>query len=172
MRVLMLSEQDAKKLRPSVVAGLIFVLGIVLVYGVQLSLNMVLTQDAYKLSQLKADKRHLATEVQIIQEEVDSLASPQNLADAANRLGMVANPASVLLDIRSDRVFGDPLPADPDEAAVASANMVSNAALGTVSEFSPSTIAASGFDISVEIVSDTGSALALEPGLIPASPTR
>ena len=63
MRVMMLSEQDARKLRPSVVAGLIFVLGIVLVYGVQLSLNMVLTQDAYKLSQLKADKRHLATEV-------------------------------------------------------------------------------------------------------------
>ena len=96
MRVMMLSEQDARKLRPSVIAGLIFVLGIVLVYVVQLSLNMVLTQDAYKLSQLMAEKRQLATEVQIIQEEVDSLASPQNLADAANRLGMVANPASVL----------------------------------------------------------------------------
>ena len=51
MRVMMLSEQDARKLRPSVIAGLIFVLGIVLVYVVQLSLNMVLTQDAYKLSQ-------------------------------------------------------------------------------------------------------------------------
>ncbi|NCV98759.1 MAG: hypothetical protein EBW31_04485, partial [Actinobacteria bacterium] len=144
MRVMMLSEQDARKLRPSVIAGLIFVLGIVLVYVVQLSLNMVLTQDAYKLSQLMAEKRQLATEVQIIQEEVDSLASPQNLADAANRLGMVANPASVLLDIRSGKVFGDPVPADPDETAVASANMVANAALGTVSEFSPSTIAASG----------------------------
>ena len=85
---------------------------------------------------------------------------------------MVANPASVLLDIRSDRVFGDPVPADPDETAVASANMVANSALGTVSEFSPSTIAASGFDVSVEIVSDVGSALALDTGLIPASPTR
>ena len=172
MRVMMLSEQDARKLRPSVIAGLIFVLGIVLVYVVQLSLNMVLTQDAYKLSQLMAEKRQLATEVQIIQEEVDSLASPQNLADAANRLGMVANPASVLLDIRSGKVFGDPVPADPDETAVASANMVANAALGTVSEFSPSTIAASGFDISVAIVSDADSDLALESGLIPASPTR
>ena len=78
MRVMMLSEQDARKLRPSVIAGLIFVLGIVLVYVVQLSLNMVLTQDAYKLSKLMAEKRQLATEVQIIQEEVDSLASPQN----------------------------------------------------------------------------------------------
>ncbi|NCW23182.1 MAG: hypothetical protein EBW45_03680 [Actinobacteria bacterium] len=63
MRVMMLSEQDARKLRPSVIAGLIFVLGIVLVYVVQLSLNMVLTQDAYKLSQLMAEKRQLATEV-------------------------------------------------------------------------------------------------------------
>lgn len=172
MRVMLLSANDAKKLRPSMLAGFIFVLGIVAVYIVQLALNMVLTQDAYYLKELKIQKRDLATEVQIIQEEVDSLGSPQNLADAANQLGMVANPASVLLDIRNDRIFGSPEPADAENAAVASSNLVANSALGTVSEFALSTIAASGLEVSVEISSENTPGVVLESGRIPASPTR
>ena len=105
MAVYMVSQAEAKKLRPRMTAGLIFVAGIAVVLLGQLVLNMVLTQDAYHLRSLKLEKRDLNTQVQILQEEVDSLASPQNLADAANRLGMVANPASVLLDIENDKVL-------------------------------------------------------------------
>lgn len=172
MRVMMLSAQDAKKLRPSLWAGLIVMLGIVLVHIVQLSLNMVLTQDAYYLRELNAERRALNTEVQIIQEQVDSLASPQNLADAANRLGMVANPDSALLDIQSDRVFGKPEPASATDAAVASANLVANSALGTTSEFTASSIAATGFEVSVETTDSSSTQVLLENGRIPASPTR
>ena len=111
MAVYMVSQAQAKKLRPQMTAGLIIVVGIIVVLLAQLVLNMVLTQDAYHLRSLKLEKRDLTTQVQILQEEVDSLASPQNLADAANRLGMVANPASVLLDIENDKVFGKPRPA-------------------------------------------------------------
>lgn len=172
MRVMMLSAQDARKLRPSMWAGLILLLGIVAIHIVQLSINMVLTQDAYYLRELKVERKALSTEVQIIQEEVDSLASPQNLADAANRLGMVANPDSVLLDISTDRVFGTPEPATAEGAAVASANLVANSALGAVTEFTASSIAATGFELSVENVSNGSAEVILENGRIPASPTR
>lgn len=172
MRVMMLSAQDAKKLRPSMWAGLILMFGIVAVHIVQLSLNMVLTQDAYYLRELKIERKALTTEVQIIQEEVDSLGSPQNLADAANRLGMVANPDSVLLDIERDRIFGTPEPASAQGASVASANLVANSALGATTEFSASSIAASGFEVSVETGSVDATEVLLENGRIPASPTR
>ena len=172
MRVMMLNAQDARKLRPSMWAAVILVAGIIAVWLVQLGLNMVLTQDAYHLRELKIERKTLTTEVQIIQEEVDSLASPQNLADAANRLGMVANPDSVLLDIESDRIFGTPEPVSADTAAVASANLVANSALGATTEFTASSIAATGFEISVTTGQVSSSEVILENGRIPASPTR
>ncbi|MEY4409266.1 MAG: hypothetical protein RLZ65_730 [Actinomycetota bacterium] len=169
MAVFLVSPNEAKRLRPKLSAGLIFVLGMIVVYLAQLGLNMVLTQDAYHLAELKAQKRDLNTQVQIIQEEVDSLASPQNLADAANRLGMVANPASVLLDLQKDKVYGQPKPADPSNAPLASANLVANSALGTVSDFSETTVASLETS-SVETAEPVAGEVVLT--LIPASPTR
>lgn len=169
MAVFLVSPNEAKRLRPKLSAGLIFVLGMIIVYLAQLGLNMVLTQDAYHLAELKSQKRDLNTQVQIIQEEVDSLASPQNLADAANRLGMVANPASVLLDLEKDKVYGQPKPADPSNASLASSNLVANSALGTVSEFSETTVASLETS-SVETAEPVSGEVVLT--LIPASPTR
>jgi len=110
--------------------------------------------------------------VQIIQEEVSSLSSPQNLADAANMLGMIANPASVMLDIESDKIYGKPSPARAAGSAVASANLVANSAVGTVSEFSMATVAAGELEVSVATSKLATSGLVLKSGLIPASPTR
>jgi cell division protein FtsL len=169
MAVFLVSANEAKRLRPNLVAGVVFVIGMIVVYLAQLGLNMVLTQDAYYLSQLKAEKRDLNTQVQIIQEEVDSLASPQNLADAANRLGMVANPASVLLDIQKDKVYGKPKPADPSRTQLASANLVANSAMGTVSEFSLATVA--GLEPE-GVAKPAGPKDKLALTEIPASPTR
>jgi hypothetical protein len=167
--VFLVSANEAKRLRPSLSAGVIFVVGMLMVYLAQLGLNMVLTQDAYKLSSLKVQERQLATQVQIIQEEVDSLGSPQNLADAANRLGMVANPASVLLDIEKDKVYGTPKPADPERTKLASANLVANSALGSISEVSLATVA--GLDTEgVATLNNEGEEIPLS--VIPASPTR
>jgi len=172
MSVFMVTEKDAKRLKPSLTAGLIFLLGIAMVLVGQLAINMVLTHDAYELRALKIEKRELATEVQIIQEEVSSLSSPQNLADAANQLGMVANPASVLLDIETDEIYGKPTPARAEGGQVAAANMIANSALGTVSDFSIATVAFGVLEVSVEIVDSTDAGLVLRSGLIPASPTR
>lgn len=171
MKLMMLSANEAKKLRPGLLTGLLLVMGIILVQLVQLGLNMALTQDAYYLSKLSGEKRQLATEVQIIQEQVDSLASPQNLADAANRLGMVANPSSVLIDIVNDKIYGVPRPAQAQSSA-ASANLVANSAMVSVSEFNPATVASAQVETSVAESALNGSEVTLVAGQIPASPTR
>jgi hypothetical protein len=172
MKLYMMSKSQARRLKPNMVPGAIMVLGILAVLGGQLMLNMALTHDAYHLRELKIEKRNLATNVQILQEEVDSLGSPQNLADAANQLGMVANPASVLLDIQNDKIYGKPVPADPERSSLASANLVANSAMGTVSEFSLATVASSVVEESVTKATSAGSEVVLVAGLIPASPTR
>lgn len=172
MKVHMLNAQDARRLKPSMVSAMVFALGLALVFALQLSLNMVLTQDAYHLRSLAAEKRQLATEVQIIQEEVASLGSPQNLADAANQLGMVANPSSVLLDISSHTVYGEPTPADGEKLGLASANLVSNSALGATSKFITASLTDDQLIASVETQISTSAGVTLQSGLIPASPTR
>ena len=172
MAVYMVSQADARRLRPNMMAGLVFVIGIAVVLIGQLVLNMILTQDAYQLRSLKIEKRDLTTQVQILQEEVDSLASPQNLADAANQLGMVANPSSVLLDLKTDKVYGKPKPADPNKVAVAAANLVANSALGTVSEFSEATVASAEVGAGVATTETATAGVTLQAGVIPVSPTR
>jgi hypothetical protein len=172
MKLYMMSKSQANRLKPNMMAGAIFLIGILAVLGGQLVLNMALTHDAYHLRELNIEKRNLATDVQILQEEVDSLGSPQNLADAANQLGMVANPASVLLDIENDKIYGKPIPANPDRSSLASANLVANSAMVTVSEFSLSTAAASEVEAGVNTATSLGSRVVLAAGLIPASPTR
>lgn len=172
MKVFMLSAQDARKLRPSMASAAVLILGLVGVFVLQLVLNMIVTQDAYHLRSLEAQKRDLATEVQIIQEEVASLGSPQNLADAAHQLGMVANPSSVLLDIQSNRVFGEPTPADGESLGLASANLVANSALGSTSRFIAASLTDAELIAGVSTESQTVAGVTLQSGLIPASPTR
>lgn len=171
MRMMMLSANEAKKLRPGLFTGLLLVAGIVLVQLIQLGLNMALTQDAYYLSKLSGEKRQLATEVQIIQEQVDSLASPQNLADAANQLGMVSNPSAVLIDIVNDKLYGAPKPAQAQSGS-ASANLVANSAMVSVSAFSGPTVSTGQSETSVANQAKSGPEVTLVAGQIPASPTR
>lgn len=171
MKLMMLSANEAKRVRPGLFTGVLLVMGIVVIQLIQLSLNMALTQDAYYLRELKIEKRALSTEVQIIQEQVDSLASPQNLADAANRLGMVANPASVLLDITNDKIYGAPQPAEGSQAA-ASANLVANSAMITTTEFAQTSVASAEVADSVANQQQVDTEVILVSGLIPASPTR
>jgi cytoskeletal protein RodZ len=167
----MVPRAQAARLKPKLSAPAILLLGMVAVMAIQLVLNMALTQDAYYLKDLKSEKRDLTTQVQIISEQVDSLASPQNLADAAHKLGMVANPASVMIDLATDKVFGKPRPADAASAAV-SANLVANSALVNISEFEVSNTAADQAETSVAQAEGVTPALALKTSLIPASPTR
>jgi hypothetical protein len=82
---------------------------------------------------------------------------------------MVANPASVLLDVKKDKVYGQPKPADPSGTRLASANLVANAALGSISDITLATVAAAE-TAGVDAKKTTAKDISLT--VIPASPTR
>lgn len=133
----------------------------------QLLVSMLLAEGAYKLQSLNEQHQSLEIEVQIIAQEVDSLASPQFLADSANRLGMVANPSPVFLDLEAGKVIGDQRSASKG-GAVASRNLVANSVLGSVELPAEAEVAASGVEENSSGAADEVVSL----DVIPASPTR
>jgi len=74
-----------------------------------------------------------------------------------------------LIDIVNDKIYGAPKPAQAVSGA-ASANLVANSAMITVSDFTESPETAE--ETSVAAKSDKGSEVTLVAGQIPASPTR
>jgi hypothetical protein len=57
---------------------------------------------------LKKERDQLVMQQEILAEEVDSLASNQNLANTAQKMGMVSNANPVFLRLSDQRVFGKP----------------------------------------------------------------
>lgn len=158
-------------LSPQLGPALIVVLGLAAISGVQILMGMLLAEDAYKLRSLGNEERSLTNEAQILAEEVASLGSPQNLADAAHSLGMVVNSAPVMLDISTDSVYGNPAPVALSDARVASANLVPNSAMGSTTEFSLA-VAAGSLEDDSEATRQTQNTNSLfTESLIPASPT-
>jgi hypothetical protein len=156
---------------PRLSFSLIVAIGLAATFGIQILLSMLLAEDAYKLKSLGNEERSLANEAQIVAEEVASLGSPQNLADAAHSLGMVVNSAPVMLDIATDQVFGDPDPVSADDFRVASANLVPNSAMGSSTDFSQAVAAGSLADEAVDPPPTPATPSLFTDDIIPASPT-
>jgi hypothetical protein len=83
----------------------------------------------YKISSLKIEAAALATQSQIIGQQVDSLRSPQNLSNSAKALGMVVNSDPVFLNVREAKVLGSAVPASINATRAISANLIANAAM-------------------------------------------
>jgi Na+-transporting NADH:ubiquinone oxidoreductase subunit NqrC len=155
-----------RKSRLSAPLVMILVTGFVVVSILHLLLTILTSQSVYELADLKREKRKLDTTSQILSEEVSSLASNQNLLNAASRLGMVANTNPVFLRLTDQAVLGQPLPAPI--ASAQSTNLVANSAM---------IIQSSQIDqVSVPASTTEPTAIPTEPvvstSLIPASPTR
>jgi hypothetical protein len=78
----------------------------------QLAISIALSDGAYTISDLQAEKTELTRDQQKYSEQLDVLSSPQNLANNAEQLGMVRNSNPVYLDPTTGAVHGDPAPAD------------------------------------------------------------
>lgn len=118
------------KLRSTkVTVPLIVVLGLVGIQLVQLLIGVFISQGAYELAQLKAYKHELGTTSEILKAEVDSLSSQQNLANAAQGLGMVANSNPVFLSVADQKVIGKPTAAKANDSVKVARNLVPNNAL-------------------------------------------
>ena len=66
---------------------------------VLLSVNILLAEDAFTLSNLKAEAKAVADEREAISREMDLLSSPAALASAASGLGMKASDTPVFLNL-------------------------------------------------------------------------
>jgi GTP-sensing pleiotropic transcriptional regulator CodY len=127
---------------------------------------------------LKDQTKELATKTQILQQQVDSLRSPQNLANSAKSLGMVVNANSVFLKISTGKVLGAAIPASASDSGVVSANLIANAAL--ISKSNPTNTSSTKMNIPVtektnQSVKKSNSGyteVVLPSSGIPASPTH
>lgn len=138
-----------------------------------LVLHILTSTAVYELADLQHQKKELNTTSQILAEEVDSLASQQNLSNSAQKLGMIANANPVFLSIGEQKVFGKPTAALNTEGRVAR-NLIANSVMTEVStglsasvataDAKPSSNVANPKAATVQVISNGGG--------IPASPTH
>jgi cell division protein FtsL len=110
------------------VVVLTITVGAVAIAIFQLLLHIATSSSVYELSHLQTEKRELTTTTQILGQQVDSLASQQNLANAAEKLGMISNANPVFLRLEDQKVFGKPKAALTADGRV-SRNLVPNSAM-------------------------------------------
>lgn len=164
-----LRRADARALRPKAAIILVPTLGISAVLIMQLLLSNALAGGAHQLRDLKNEAEQLNTDVQILSEEVDSLSSQQNLAEAARQLGMVSNANPVFLNLESDRVYGEPQPAVSEEKLRVSGNLISNTAMSVTTNMAS---LVQNPTAGVATIETFGGEVILSSAMIPASPTR
>lgn len=107
--------------RPKLVYGIVAVAGLFAIIVVQLLVSVGLSQGAYQIAALQTEQKTLTRSNAEKQDAVDTLSSPQNLATAAQGLGMVANTAPVYLRLSDGAVLGDPASASASEVGTAGA---------------------------------------------------
>jgi hypothetical protein len=78
-----------------IILATIFTLGLFAL----LVINTALAQDAFKLSELKVQAQILKDERESILKEVAKKSAPDQLADSANNLGMIAAKQPYFLDL-------------------------------------------------------------------------
>lgn len=153
----------------------------------QLLLHIATSSSVYELSHLQTEKRELTTTTQILGQQVDSLASQQNLANAAQKLGMISNANPVFLRLEDQKVFGKPKAALTADGRV-SRNLVPNSAMtrtsviadptsivaaDAISAISAGAPQAAGFvKVNVANGSTAVNSVVSTSGGIPASPTH
>jgi cell division protein FtsL len=120
----------SKALALKVIAGL----SLVSVAG--LFVNSLADQAVYKISTLKMETAVLATQTQEVSQQVDSLRSPQNLANSAKALGMIVNSNPVFLNVKDAKVLGSAVPASVETSKAVSENLIANSAMTVKSNVS------------------------------------
>lgn len=98
-----------RRARPRLVYALIAATGILVIITGQLLLSVATSQATYEIDGLESEATALSRTWQSLTVELDSVASPQNLAAHAESLGMVRNTnPSVFLRLSDGAVLGHP----------------------------------------------------------------
>jgi hypothetical protein len=67
-----------------------------------LFINTLLAQDAFKLSELKAEAKLVSDQREAIAREIDAISSPEALSQKATELGMKPSKVPNFLELRSN----------------------------------------------------------------------
>lgn len=94
--------------KPRLMHGVVALSGLGIIMGGQLGLSIALSDGAYTVSSLSATASDLGRTEQALQERLDVLSSPQQIALGAEGLGMVAGQSSQFLQLSNGQVLGGP----------------------------------------------------------------
>ena len=119
---------QAKRKPKSILMPTLCVLASAVILGLQLMLSILSQQDAYELNRLSGQQRDLNRVSRVLEQSVEALNSPQNLAENAVSLGMVQNAQPAYLRLSDGTMIGDPKVA----TATPQTNTVANAMLSQV----------------------------------------
>lgn len=105
---LRLAPQPAKRRRGlSPLAGALTAVAVILAtLFSQLGLSIAVSEGAYEARALQVELRDLTRVERVLAQNADKLASPQNLADNALKLGMVQNTTPATLRLSDGAVLG------------------------------------------------------------------
>ncbi|KUF06573.1 hypothetical protein [Leucobacter sp. G161] len=116
----------APRQRKSPVLGAVIAVGVILgIFAAQLALSILVSQGAYESRALSIEERDLGRVERVLSQNLDKLASPQNLVVNAGALGMVQNVAPATMRLSDGSIQGSLESATRD----ASENLVPNAQL-------------------------------------------
>ena len=153
--------------------------GTVAVLGINLMVCALVNASIYQISSLKHQAEALQTKTQIVQQQVDSLRSPQNLANSARSLGMIVNSNPVFLKVSTGKVLGSAVPASVSSTGAISSNLIANSEL--MSKSKPTKFTSHKIDVPVASTVTNKGVTTQKPAVaevvlpssgIPASPTH
>lgn len=122
---LRIAELVAKRPQNPLIGALTAVAVVLAVLFAQLGLSIAVSQGAYETRALQTELKELTRVERVLSQNAEKLASPQNLAENAARLGMVQNTTPATLRLSDGAVLGNIVGAK----ASLTANTVSNSTL-------------------------------------------
>ena len=145
-RLEVVATRSQRRSRPRAVYAIVAIAVLFGIVVAQLLLSITISQGAYQISSLQAKRTELQRAYQAASEDLNRLASPQNLAANANALGMVTNSNPVYLRLSDGAVLGAPVPASGSAGTVTGGqgNLVPNVLLNGVPLAVPAPPAAPG----------------------------
>ena len=105
LRIVAESHSRSRRLSP-LMSALTGVGVILATLFAQLGLSIAVSEGAYEARALRTELRDLTRVERVLSQNADKLASPQNLADNAARLGMVQNTTPATLRLSDSSVLG------------------------------------------------------------------
>ena len=134
------STRAQRRARPRVVYALATVGGLFAVFLAQLMLSIFISDGAYQITALRVEQRDLTRVEQSLAEQLELLASPQNLATRAEGLGMVMSTSTpMFLRLADGAVVGSNTGATAGALLGKNGSLVANSLLLGMPDVDPET---------------------------------